>query len=237
MEKVVSFSKASEDLDYELIAVHLAIEYKKLYDQEKRKSGKPSNLFFVKYDSSSELKIKKHKWFEAFLIIAKRHGIQKDFNPRYFMRSAFEKNGLIFPHQLKGTRAWSDYLDLKNKYEEIEESSKIPFIEKVNSKCSRAFTMIKHLGGAESFVDKNINLILNNSIEIYPIIFSKYFRKWVDKNLPTIPESVFLKIRRINSITIPLINSSQNEDEKSKIKKEIKSSLGDEDYTEEAWNI
>ena len=46
-----------------------------------------------------------------------------------------------------------------------------------------------------------------------------------------------MKIRKIISITIPLINNSEDLEERNKIKKEIMDSLGPDDYTEEVWNI
>ena len=237
MQKTITIGEQKKQIDdYEDIAIEIAISYKKYYDIYKRNSGKHSNLFYVKKDQSSNDKIKNHKWFEAFLITAKRYGIQDDFNPEYFVRAIFEKNGFVYPHQLKTQRSWNDYKDLIKIYKEKEQEAKIPFIKKVVPKCSRTFSLLKYLGGATNFIDKNKNLILNNSIEIFPLIYSKNFRDWISRTQEESLETT-MKIRKIISITIPLINNSEDLEERNKIKKEIMDSLGPDDYTEEVWNI
>ena len=74
MQKTITLGEQKKQIDdYEDIAIEIAISYKKYYDIYKRNSGKHSNLFYVKKDQSSNDKIKNHKWFEAFLITAKRY--------------------------------------------------------------------------------------------------------------------------------------------------------------------
>lgn len=117
--------------------------------------------------------ITKHKWWGAFVKADDTHNWHKEYNEEKFIKAQFEKNEMIYPHQLATKKSWDTYMEFLPLFQ--EENKEVVVAKKVAYYLREIKLFLNKGKTIREYVLLKKERILKNQDDLYVFVFMKEF--------------------------------------------------------------